>query len=42
MGSPAGYMWLAPSLAVPSDKPLGLTDQVSVAYSKVAYRHGHD
>ena len=28
MGSPAGYMWLAPSLAVPGDKPLGLTDQV--------------
>ena len=34
-------MWLAPSLAVPGDKLLGLTDQVP-AYSKVAYRLGHD
>jgi len=42
MGSPAGYMWLAPSLDAPRDKPLGLTDQVPVAYSKVAYRLGYD
>jgi hypothetical protein len=32
MGSPAGYMWLAPSLDAPRDKPLGLTDQVFMAY----------